>query len=67
MKIFCYKDDSSKFEKFESFLSNKMLILFSTGFLRMNWMNKHHIIAIIEEKTDVISKEIMTEIATSIR
>lgn len=44
-----------------------MPILFITGFLRMNWMNKNHIIGIIESKTATIPKETMTEIAVSIR
>ena len=44
-----------------------MPILFITGFLRMYWMNKHHIVSIIESKTDLIPKETMTEIAKSIR
>lgn len=44
-----------------------MPILFITGFLRMYWMNKHHIVSIIERKTNLIPKETMTEIAISIR
>lgn len=44
-----------------------MPILFITGFLRMNWMNKHHIVAIIEGETEMIPKETMTAIATTIR
>ena len=34
-----------------------MPVLFLTGFLRMNWMNKKHIIGIIESKTDLLAKE----------
>lgn len=44
-----------------------MPVLFITGFLRMYWMNKNHIIGIIESKTNVIPKEQMTKIAVSIR
>lgn len=44
-----------------------MPVLFITGFLRMYWMNKNHIIGIIESKTSAIPKEQMTDIAVSIR
>ncbi|HLT33365.1 MAG TPA: cytochrome b/b6 domain-containing protein [Aquaticitalea sp.] len=46
-----------------------MLILFITGFLRMYWMNKNHIVSIIENETQQVplSKEQMVGIATSIR
>ena len=46
-----------------------MPILFITGFLRMYWMNKNHIVAVIETKTSAaaISKEVMTDIAKTIR
>lgn len=44
-----------------------MPILFITGFLRMNWMNKHNMVAVIESKTSELPKEVMTEIATTIR
>lgn len=43
-----------------------MPVLFLTGFLRMNWMNKKHIIGIIESKTDLLAKEQSMEIAKSI-
>ena len=32
-----------------------MPVLFITGFLRMYWMNKKHIIGIIESKTDLLA------------
>ncbi len=46
-----------------------MPILFITGFLRMYWMNKNHIVSVIESKTAAmpISKEVMTDIAKTIR
>ncbi len=46
-----------------------MPILFITGFLRLYWMNKNHMISVIEDKTTStpISKEIMTDIAKTIR
>ena len=43
-----------------------MPVLFITGFLRMYWMNKKHIIGIIESKTDLLAKEQSMEIAKSI-
>lgn len=43
-----------------------MPVLFITGFLRMYWMNKKHIIGIIESKTDLLVKEQSMEIAKSI-
>lgn len=62
---------TKKFTVFHRFLhwlmAIAMTILFITGFLRMNWMNKHHIVSIIESKTDLIPKETMTAIATAIR
>lgn len=42
-------------------------ILFITGFLRMYWMNKDNIVAVIESKTSAIPKEQMTDIAKAIR
>lgn len=45
-----------------------MPILFITGFLRMYWMNKHHIVSVIESKVGAaIPKEQMTDIAKAIR
>ena len=46
-----------------------MPVLYITGFLRMNWMNKNHIVSVIEVKTAgaPLSKEIMTDIAKTIR
>lgn len=44
-----------------------MPVLFITGFLRMYWMNKNTIVAVIESKTSAISKEQMTDIAKTIR
>ncbi len=46
-----------------------MPILFITGFLRMYWMNKNHMVSVIESKTAAtpISKDIMTDIAKTIR
>lgn len=63
--------DKQKFTPFHRLLhwimAIAMTILFITGFLRMYWMNKHHIVSILESKTDLIPKETMTEIAKSIR
>lgn len=44
-------------------------IQFITGFLRMYWMNKNHIVSIIENETinSPLSKEQMVDIAVSIR
>lgn len=46
-----------------------MPILFITGFLRMHWMNKNHIVSVIENKTSDVSipKEVMVSIAKDIR
>lgn len=46
-----------------------MPVLFITGFLRMYWMNKNGMVSIIESKTtdNVLPKEVMTDIAKSIR
>lgn len=44
-----------------------MPVLFITGFLRMYWMNKNNMIAKIESKTALLSKEQMSDIAKSIR
>lgn len=44
-----------------------MPILYITGFLRLNWMNKHHIVSVIESKTSDLSREQMIDIATTIR
>lgn len=44
-----------------------MPILFITGFLRMYWMNKNKIVAIIQNKTSAIPKEQMSDIAVAIR
>ncbi|HUH52186.1 MAG TPA: cytochrome b/b6 domain-containing protein [Flavobacterium sp.] len=45
-----------------------MPVLFITGFLRMNWMNKHHIVEIIESEVGAtLPKEQMTTIAKAIR
>lgn len=41
--------------------------LFITGFLRMYWMNKHHIVEVIASKTDLLSEEIMVDIAKTVR
>lgn len=44
-------------------------VLLLTGFLRMYWMNKNHIVSVIESKTSAtpLSAEQMTEIAKAIR
>ncbi len=44
-----------------------MPVLFITGFLRMFWMNKNNMVAIIESKTAAIPKEKMNDIAKTIR
>ncbi len=44
-----------------------MPVLFITGFLRMYWMNKNHIVGIIGSKTSAVPVEQMTDIAVSIR
>lgn len=44
-----------------------MPVLFITGFLRMYWMNKNEITGIIASKTSAIPKELMTDIAKTIR
>lgn len=44
-----------------------MSVLFSTGFLRMFWMNKHHIVSIIGSKTQAIAQDEMIDIAKAIR
>ena len=46
-----------------------MPIMFITGFLRMFWMNKNHMVSVIESKTTQaqLSKETMTDIAKTIR
>lgn len=44
-----------------------MPVLYITGFLRMYWMNKNHIVGIIESRTESLSKEQITDIATTIR
>ena len=46
-----------------------MPIMFVTGFLRMFWMNKNGMVAIIESKTAAtpLPKEVMTDIASTIR
>ena len=46
-----------------------MPILFITGFLRLYWMNKNHIVTVIESKTATspLSKEQMVDIAKTIR
>lgn len=45
-----------------------MSVLFITGFLRMNWMNKKHIVSIVHDKAgDAIPAEVMSDIATTIR
>ena len=46
-----------------------MPILFITGFLRMYWMNKNGMVAVIESKTvaSPLSKDVMTDIAKTIR
>ena len=43
--------------------------LFVTGFLRMFWMNKNHVVSVIESKTAAtpISKEVMTDIGKTLR
>lgn len=43
-----------------------MFILFITGFLRMYWMNRKHIIGIIESKTSAIPREQLADITRSI-
>ncbi len=42
-------------------------VLFITGFLRMHWMNKHHIVSVIEGVTNSLSNEQMIDIAKTIR
>lgn len=46
-----------------------MMILFATGFLRINWMDKHQIISVIEKNTEEnqIQKEQIQKIAKDIR
>lgn len=45
-----------------------MSVLFITGFLRMFWMNKHHVKDIIASKAaDSLTPEVMTDMATAIR
>lgn len=45
-----------------------MTVLYITGFLRMTWMNRHEIAGIIGEKAgDALSKEVVREIAITIR
>lgn len=44
-----------------------MSVLFITGFLRMYWMNKNHVIGIIESKTSAIPEAQLIDIAKSIR
>lgn len=44
-----------------------MPVMFITGFLRMNWMNKNEMVAVMESKTSAIPKDIMSEIAGAIR
>lgn len=45
-----------------------MSVLFITGFLRMYWMNKNHMVSVIETKVGTaIPKEQMTDIAKTIR
>ncbi|MCO5260122.1 MAG: cytochrome b/b6 domain-containing protein [Crocinitomicaceae bacterium] len=44
-----------------------MIVLYITGFLRMHWMNKNHIVGIIQDTSDLISKEEATVIAKTIR
>ena len=46
-----------------------MPVLFITGFLRMYWMNKNHVVSVIESKTAAtpITKDIMTDIAKTLR
>src|SRR5690554_406937 len=43
------------------------IVLFITGFLRMFWMNKHHIASIIGSKTQALAEEEMIVIAKAIR
>lgn len=46
-----------------------MPVLFITGFLRMHWMNKNHIVSVIESKVAAgsLSKDAMVSIAKDIR
>lgn len=46
-----------------------MPVLFITGFLRMYWLNKNGMVAVIESKTiaSPLSKDVMTDIAKTIR
>lgn len=44
-----------------------MPVLFITGFLRMYWMNTHHIVGLIKSKTNGMDEETMMAIAKSIR
>lgn len=45
-----------------------MPVMFVTGFLRMRWMNKNHIVNIIQSQSgNLLNKEQMTSIAKSIR
>lgn len=66
-------ETQKKFTAFHRFLhwimALAMSILFITGFLRMYWMNKKHVIAIIESKTlaSPITDEQMSDIAKAIR
>ena len=66
-------ESNNKFTAFHRILHWTMAlalpVLFITGFLRMFWMNKNHIVSVIESKTSAtpISKEVMTDIAKTIR
>lgn len=46
-----------------------LTILLITGFLRLHWMNKHHIVSVIESKipSSTLSTEQMVDIAKTIR
>lgn len=66
-------ETSKKFTVFHRLLhwiiTLAMSVLFITGFLRMYWMNKKHVISIIESKTlaTPITTEQMSDIAKTIR
>lgn len=49
------------------FMALALPILYITGFLRLHWMNKQHIVSVIEGVTNTLSQEQMTEIAKTIR
>lgn len=66
-------ETKNKFTRFHRLLHWLMAlalpILFITGFLRLYWMNKHHIVSVIESKipASTLSTEQMADIAKTIR